>query len=76
MIVQHSEHEFYVSFFEMQPPIILGTPKDQQTQLEEIGHIEAECVARLVISPDRLENFIQALQTNLERYRTREEDNE
>ena len=64
LIVQHNEHEFVLSFFEIAPPIVLG-----QKDLD-IDSVNAECVSRIVIAPSRIEEFITVLQRNLEMYKT------
>ena len=66
MLVQHTEDEFVISFFEIHPPII--TPATEQ--LPEF--VEAECVARIIVNENRLDQFIEALQTNLNNYREKQ----
>ena len=71
IVIQHSEHEFIISFFEVWPPIVLGTPEETEAQLEKIEAVRAECVARLIVSAERLPVFIKVLQDNLETYRSK-----
>jgi hypothetical protein len=66
MLVQIGEHEFFVSFFEAQPPIIIK-PQD----VEKLESVRAECLARLVILPDRMEAFIEVLQKQLDIFKAR-----
>jgi len=35
LVVQHTEHEFTISFFEAEPPILLGTPEDSTLAIQE-----------------------------------------
>jgi hypothetical protein len=65
MVVQHTEHEFIISFFEIKPLILLG-PKDLE-RLESIDSVRAECIARVVVATERMPSFVKVLQTNLER---------
>jgi hypothetical protein len=67
MVVQRSEQEFYISFFEIPPPLIIGTPEEQQQQLNEMGAVKAECVARIIVAAGRMPEFVTVLQRNLER---------
>ncbi len=60
MLVQIGEHEFFVSFFETRPPVIFN-PKD----VEKLESVRAECFARIVIAPERMKGFIDALQRQL-----------
>lgn len=58
--------EVILSFFEIIPPIIMGTPAEQDAQLTKIKVIEAECVGRINITPARLAEFIEILHTHLQ----------
>jgi len=71
IVVQRGENEFIVSFFEVIPPIALGTPEQRITQLEAVESVTAECVARVIIAADKMPGFIEALQENLGSYRAR-----
>jgi len=65
MVVQHFENEFRVYFFEIRPPIVLGSPEETKTKLEQLGSVRAECVASIIVAPDRMQEFIRVLQENL-----------
>ena len=69
MVVQHSDAEFMISFFEAQPPIFIGSAEDQRTRLSQLKSITAKCVARIVVTPDRMEEFVRVLSGNLEGYK-------
>lgn len=64
MIVQSIENEFKISFFEIKPPIRLG-PSDPLPK-----EVVAECVSSVIVTPERLPKFIQALQNHLDKYNT------
>lgn len=66
MVVQNTGQEFIVSFFENFPPLMFGTPADL-AKLDKMESVRAECIARIIVSKDRMPRFIQALQTNLDR---------
>jgi hypothetical protein len=68
MVVQHTEHEFVISFFEAYSPIVLGGPEERKAALEQIESVPAVCVARVIVAPKRLQEFIQVLQDNLDKY--------
>ncbi|MGZ5437184.1 MAG: DUF3467 domain-containing protein [Pyrinomonadaceae bacterium] len=63
IIVQAGEQELYLSFFEAQPPIIL-----QPEDWEELESVNAECIARIIVTPDRLAKFIDVLQQQLDTF--------
>ena len=70
LVVQHTEHEFIISFFEILPPLVLGTPEEQQAKLTRMNAIPAECVARIIVSAEQMPTFVQVMQTTLEKYRS------
>jgi hypothetical protein len=67
MIVQHSEHEFILSFFDTPPPLILWEAKVED--LEGIKSIRATCVAQIIVAKGRMQRFLDAMQDNLKRSR-------
>ena len=71
LIVQHTEHEFVLSFFEILPPTIFGPPEAVSAKLELLSAIPAVCVGRIVVAADRMPAFVAVLQENLERYQSR-----
>ena len=76
VVVQHTEHEFILSFFEIQPPLITGTPEEQAFKLEALGSVRAECVGRIIINPSRIQDFIQVLQHSYDNFCARFQDEE
>ena len=71
MVVQHTEHEFIISFFEAYPPVLLGDAEEKKAALKQIESVPAICVARVIVAPERLAEFIQVLQDNLDKYSSR-----
>lgn len=62
MTVQILQSEFKICFFEAKPEIRLGpNPKP-------INEVQADCVASIVVTPDRLSKFIDVLQEQLKKY--------
>jgi len=74
LVIQHSEHEFIIDFFEMRHPLILGNPQQVREQREKLESVRAECVARIIVSPDRMQEFIDAIQANLNQYMGKEQE--
>jgi hypothetical protein len=60
LIVQGSDQEVTLSFFEALAPILLGTPEEQRATLEK--GVRAECVARIIISKKRYPEFLKVMQ--------------
>ncbi len=60
MLVQASDFEVTISFFELKPPVILGdiSREEQQRILKE--GVLAECVARVTVARERYPEFLKA----------------
>lgn len=63
LTVQQTHDEFIVSFYEIVPPLVL-----REEDLDKVPDVVAECVARFVVTPARMQTFIQALADSFERY--------
>ncbi len=63
--VQIMDEEFKISFFEMKPELSFE-PADKPPD-----EIRADCVATVVMTPDRLSRFIGVLQGQLDKYNSR-----
>jgi hypothetical protein len=69
MVVQHQPDFFTLSFFEaFPPPFINKSPEEQRTAIERLDHIDAKCVARIVVTPEKLVEFSKAINENLSNY--------
>ena len=67
-VVQHTNQEFILTFFKLFPPIILGSPEEKKSQIEGMTQAKAQCVAQIVITPQRMNELIAVLQENLKVY--------
>jgi len=69
VVIQHQPDHFILSFFEVLPPPILGaTELEKQAVFEQIDSVEARCVARIVVTPNRMKAIIRALSENYADY--------
>lgn len=69
LIVQHQPEMFVLSFFEVWPPAVLGeTDEEKQAILDSIESVEAKCVARLVVTPSKMREFLDVMNENLTNY--------
>jgi hypothetical protein len=73
-VVQHTENEFILSFFEAEVPILLGTAEENLAQLQSIGSVKAHCVARIIVSPNRMADLLRIMGENYSRYQGRREE--
>jgi len=76
LVIQHSEHEFIIDFFEMRHPLILGDPDQVREEWEKLESVRAECVARIIVSPDRMQGFINLIQAELNKYIGKEQEDQ
>lgn len=65
IVISHSEAEFFLTFFEVVPPLILGDLE----KLHTLESVPAQAVARIAVAADRMEGIIDAMRQNLENYR-------
>jgi hypothetical protein len=67
MTIQHTEHEYILSFYEVVNPVLLGSLEEKLEALKKMGSVKAHCVARIVIAPGRMPNFLKVIQENMAR---------
>jgi hypothetical protein len=53
-------------------PLLLGSPEERKAQLEQIKSVRAECVARIIVAAERLPEFVEVIQGQLEVYRSKQ----
>jgi hypothetical protein len=61
--VIHTPSEFTISFMQAQPPLLTS-----DKQWEDVKIIPSRCVARIVVSPMKLELMIRTLSANFQTY--------
>lgn len=54
MIVQQQGTEFTFLFFEVAAPLFMGPPEEQIEAYKALEHIEAKCVAKVVMSAENV----------------------
>lgn len=67
LVVQFTGEEFLISFFEVRPPLIVGTPEEKRVQIARVEAVEARCLTRIAVSPGRMGEFIEVMQEQLQR---------
>lgn len=73
LVVQHNKDSFFLSFYEARPPIISGSPEEREQKTLDLKSVKAECVARIVVPAERMEEFVRVLQDNIQRREEHEE---
>jgi hypothetical protein len=67
-VIQCMEHEFILSFYEAIPPVLLGSPEENRAALAESGALHAQCVARIVVTHERMHEFASLVRTSMDRF--------
>ena len=65
MVVQSDENTTYLSFFTLQPPLMIGDQDEVEKQINELDEVPAHMVAQVVIPRDRLQNFVDAMASTI-----------
>ncbi len=69
IVVQHQHDRFVLSFFEVWLlPVLAESDEELQKQFDSLESVEAKCVARLVVTPQRMKEFVDVMRKNLENY--------
>jgi hypothetical protein len=69
MVIQQNGSEFIIMFFEIRPPLVFGTLEEQKAQLGKVESAQAECVGRIVVTPERMPEFAKAFLDSIEQHR-------
>ncbi len=67
IVVQIIENEFKITFFEIKPEIYL------EPSQKPSGEVQAECVASVIVTADRLPRFIEVLLKQVDQYTSRKQ---
>ena len=62
MLAQDTGTEFHLSFFQLQPPFIVGTDDDTKAAVEKLERITAEPVARIIVPHSLIPSIIEVLE--------------
>ncbi len=71
LVVQHTEHDFTITFFDIRPPLLVGTAEEKASQLGAIEAVKAAPIARIIVAASRMAEFVRVLQDNLKTYETK-----
>lgn len=69
MVVQFQPDHFIISLFEAWPPaIVADTQAERQQALDSVDHIDANCVARIVLTPSKMKEFVQTFVESYQKF--------
>lgn len=71
-VVQHEQKEFIITFGQYSPPLLLGAPEEKQEAARRMPHVPIKVVARVGLTPERMVELIEVLQTNFRKYQAKQ----
>lgn len=66
VLVQHDPGSIILSFYQVLPPPLIGTPEENRAVLEAMGTVPAESVVRVIIPAKTAKGLVRALSSQLE----------
>jgi len=76
MVVQNLDKEFILTFGQYSPPLLLGKPGEVTEQLDNVPYVPVKVVARVGMTPNRMRELIEILQTNYQGFAERSGDDD
>jgi hypothetical protein len=70
VVIQDTGGEFFLTFFKAEPPVLIGTPEQQEQLLAEgeSPKVRADYLGRFVFSETRLSELIDVLSDTLQKH--------
>jgi hypothetical protein len=65
--IQVGQGVCYLGFYEVNPPLLLGSPEEISEKVESIKSLRAEGIFRVVVPLEKMQDFINAIQSTLGR---------
>jgi hypothetical protein len=73
-VVQHQADEFMLTVAHVAPPLLVGTPEEQARQGSQLPFLPVNVLGRYSLTRQRLEELLQALQSNLGKFDAKREE--
>lgn len=70
LVVQQQGSEFTFLFFETASLLFSGTPEEQVAEFEKLETVNAKCIAKIVMSADRIAEVTNNLIESVNRFNT------
>lgn len=68
LVVQHGEEDFTITFWDLRPPVLMGSLEEKQQQVWALKEVRPTALARIVVSPSRMRQFTQVMRDNLKTF--------
>jgi hypothetical protein len=73
VLIQHTDNEFVITFFEILPPLLSPDPERQEEEIARIKSIPARPVAKVVMAAGPAMQFQEAMRDNVGRFLSRDQ---
>jgi len=73
VLIQHTDSEFIITFFEILPPIISPDPSRQNEEIARMKSVPARAVAKIIMAHEPAIQFQSAMQDNISKFLARNE---
>jgi hypothetical protein len=67
-VIQSEQSVFHLLCFQLNPPMLVGTPEQVQAMASKIKSVEAECVAHLVIPSHQMGDLVAIMKDTLDKH--------
>jgi hypothetical protein len=68
LVAQHSDEDFTITFWDLRPPVLMGSPDEKSQQVKALKEVRPTALARIVVTPRRMREFVQVMQDNLKTF--------
>jgi len=69
LIAQHTQDGVFTpSFYEVQPPALVGTQEEKAAALAHIDSVPAVCVARVSVPATKIKDFVRVMSENVNNF--------
>jgi hypothetical protein len=68
LIVQHTDEDFTITFWDVRPPVLIGTLEEKRKQVEALKAIRPTALVRIILSPGKMREFTQVMRDNLKTF--------
>jgi hypothetical protein len=75
MTIQHESDHFILQFFEVFPPLLLGSNEEKKAVIESLDHVDAKCVSRIVVTPEKFGEFLKTMNENYHNFLSKFDNN-
>lgn len=72
-VVQHTQNEFILTFFQVTPPILI---KPTPEQIEAVESVPAQAVARIALTPRAMAGLLEVMTKNYETFQKKQLESE